>query len=157
MARLPRFTAEVALYRTQRHWVSVRRPAYDQEVGLLQAEVPDEPCTASAGRCTSSSGGMSVASSRGHRQVCTGPSEVAWIEVCHFRNGIKVDGGCEPCASPPSGGGTPTPCLVQCPGGFCCNDAGNPSCASEANGTPWCCPPGLSTVIRLLGTRICLP
>jgi hypothetical protein len=149
MAALPRFAAEASLYRTRQQWAPLQRYAGPLQSQLVPAQVAGEPCVTTSGACTPPSGGTSIASNQGFRQVCEGPSQVAWVEVCRSNWGTgpvtSVNRGCDPCGDGSGGGGGGT------------GDGGNPC----APGTPCagsCCPAGsvCSTVVGTT-TTVCCP
>jgi len=165
MAALPRFTAEASLYRTRQQWAPLQRYPGPLQNQLVPAQVSGEPCVTTVGSCTPPSGGTSIASNQGFRQVCQGPSQVAWVEVCRSDWGTgrvtSVDRGCEPCGDGGGGGGGGTggggsPCApgTPCAGGCC--PPGFPSCTFSGT-TSVCCPAGFSRSVTVFGVNVCLP
>jgi hypothetical protein len=164
--RIPGFTAGMSLYRPGEPYgseaKSARRnnivngdsviPAPTLNSQVVPAQVLREPCLSIQGNCTPPSGGTSIANNHGFRQVCRGPSQVAWVEVCRWPSGTGlitgIDRGCAPCRleppppppPPPLPPPPPPPC--GCPSSF-------PSCNILADGTSWCCPSSFPVVRRL--------
>src|SRR6476661_3387654 len=139
--RIPGFTADMSLYTRTERYGSEPKPARRNNITnsqVVPAQAQREPCLWIQGNCTPPSGGTSIATNHGFRQVCRGPSQVAWVEICRWPSGTgpitSVDRGCEPCGGGAGGaggggtggaggggGGVTDPCApgTSCGGGCC--------------------------------------
>ena len=167
--RIPQFTADMSLYRRGERYGSQAKPgrinnrvngvsfssaSLNGQVVPAQLQGPEDVCVSVQGRCTPPSGGTSIATNQGFRQVCRGPSQVAWVDVCRWPNATgritSVERGCNSCGGGGTGGGgSSNPCgsATPCAGGCC--PSGLPICNILGDGTSWCCPSGLPVARRL--------
>lgn len=169
--QIPGFTAGMSLYRRGERYGSEAKPARRNNSAngdtvpaprsnsqVVPAQVLREPCLWIHGSCTPPSGGTSFANNHGFRQVCRGPSQMAWVEVCRWPSGTgrvtSVDKGCDPCGAdkpgpPPPPPPPPNPCPsgTPCAGGCC--PPGSPVCTPFGDGTGWCCPSSFPVARRL--------
>ena len=153
--RIPGFTAGMSLYRPGEPYPSEAKPARRNKIHgdlvpaptlkrqVVPAQLLREPCLSIQGNCTSPSGGTSFAINHGFKQVCRGPSERAWVEVCRWPSGTGritgVDQGCAPCRVEPPPPPTPPPPPAPPPPPCGCPSSA-PVCNTLADGTIGCCP-----------------